>query len=346
MRLNLAYVGVGILLLTQGCGQPSNVQESATASYVKQLNGILVMNDISTPGTPLAQVSIFTVRADGTNKKMLTGPGNQFPSWTPDGQIIFVSNRSGSPQIWIMDEDGSNPQQIGNLNLEESGQTIFPAFQRVQMARNGLIAFLHSGDGIWLMQKDGSGLRELVKFRNGAGDAPALALSATWLTFTAPADATPGHTEIFRINTDGTGLQQLTFPTDPNYPDANASSISPDESKVAIYTGTESHPGDSGFSEYHNIGVIQPNGGSRKLLTACHPVPTQQEQDQMRQNPDDCVASDNPSWSPDGQWIIYDRGSLNPDASGTWAIDRNGNNRQRLNPGFPGGGSVPFKFTE
>jgi TolB protein len=208
MRLNLAYVAVGILLLTQGCGQSPTVQESTTASYVKQ-HGILVMNDISTPGTPLAQASIFTVRADGTNKKMLTGPGNQAPSWTPDGKIIFVSNRSGSPQIWIMDEDGSNPQQIGNLSL--NGQII-----RVQMAKNGLIAFLHSGDGIWLMQKDGSGLRELVTFRNGAGDAPSLALSATWLTFTAPAEATPGHTEIFRINTDGTGLRQLQFAGTPN----------------------------------------------------------------------------------------------------------------------------------
>jgi len=294
------------------------------------------MNDISTPGTPLDQVSIFTVRADGTGKTMLTGPGNEYPSWTPDGKIIFVSNRSGSPQIWIMDADGTNPKQIGNLNLNGH-------ITRVQMAKNGLIAFLHTGDGIWLMQKDGSGLQELVKFENGAGDAPSLALSGSWLTYTAPADATPGHNEIFRINTDGTGLKQLTFTGDPHYPDANASSISPDETRVAIYTGTESHPGDTGLTEYHNIGVIPADGGARKLLTTCHPVKTQQEQEQMAHNPDDCVTSDNPSWSSDGQWIIYDRGSLNPDAGGTWVMDFNGQNHQRLNPATAGGGSVPLE---
>jgi Tol biopolymer transport system component len=319
-----------------GCSSTStNSANVSTSTYLTQ-HGLLVLNDISSPGTTLDQVSIFTVRADGTGKKMLTGPGNQYPSWTPDGKIIFVSNRSGSPQIWIMDEDATNPKQIGNVQMSP--------ITRVQMAKNGLIAFLHSGDGIWLMQKDGSGLRQLVKFANGAGDAPSLALSGTWLTFTS-GYAIPGHNEIFRINTDGTGLKQLTFPTDPDYPDANASSISPDETIVAIYTGVESHPNDTPLTWGHrNIALIDSNGGARKLVTACQPVTTQQELQNL--SPDKCLTSDNPSWSPDGQWIIYDRGSFNPDGSGTWAIDVNGKNIQRLNPAFAGGGNVPLKFTE
>ena len=51
-------------------------------------------------------------------------------------------------------------------------------------------------------------------------------------------------------------------------------------------------------------------------------------------SPEDCVASNNPSRSSDGKWIIYDRGSFNPDGSATWAIDLKGNKHQRLFRGY------------
>src|SRR5260221_4577317 len=122
------------------------------------LDGVLVSGDITTPGTPLANVSIYTVHADGTAKTMLTGPGNQYPSWTPDGRIIFVSNRSGAPQIWIMDADGANAAQIGDL----SSLGAITELGRVQQATTGLIAFKSTGDGIWLMDGDGAHLRQVV----------------------------------------------------------------------------------------------------------------------------------------------------------------------------------------
>ena len=299
-------------------------------------DGVLLLDDMAMPGAHLEVTSFYSIRADGTDQQMLTGPGNQYPSWTPDGRIIFVSNRSGSAQIWIMDADGTNAAQIGQIH---------PAIEitRVQMASTGLIAFRAGGDGIWLMEADGSNLREVVTFDHGAGDAPSLARSGTWLTYTAPAPDTPGHNEIFRINTDGTGKEQLTFPDDPDYPDGNASAISPDESQVAIYTGVESHQGDTPLTWAHrNIGLIGPHGGTRTLLTACRPVTTQAELDALTAA--DCITSDNPSWSTDGRWIIYDRGSPNADGAGTYTIDSTGQHMQRLSPSFAGGGCVPFRF--
>jgi TolB protein len=35
------------------------------------------------------------------------------PTWSPDGkQIAFVSDREGSPQIWVMSSDGSNQRRV------------------------------------------------------------------------------------------------------------------------------------------------------------------------------------------------------------------------------------------
>jgi TolB protein len=52
--------------------------------------------------TAIAQQDIWTVDADGTNKRRLTdGNGSSLtPAWGADNRVFFVSNRSGSENIW------------------------------------------------------------------------------------------------------------------------------------------------------------------------------------------------------------------------------------------------------
>lgn len=56
-----------------------------------------------------------------------SGGGSMDPGWSPDGkQIVFASNRSGTPAIWVVNKDGSNPRQLTN----QDQFVRFPIWQR------------------------------------------------------------------------------------------------------------------------------------------------------------------------------------------------------------------------
>ncbi len=63
---------------------------------------------------------------DLTGGSAITSTGdNQDPAWSADGQkIAFTSDRSGSIQVWTMNANGSNQQQL----TTESGDTSAPAW--------------------------------------------------------------------------------------------------------------------------------------------------------------------------------------------------------------------------
>jgi TolB protein len=60
-------------------------------------------------------MNIMTISPDGKDpSKLTTGAGsNENPSWSPDGRhIVFMSTRTGSAEIFMMDADGKNPKRI------------------------------------------------------------------------------------------------------------------------------------------------------------------------------------------------------------------------------------------
>jgi TolB protein len=62
------------------------------------------------------QVATFMVRPDGTGIRQLTaGAASEgFPAWSPDGSTIAFS---AGERLWVMNDDGSDPQQITRCRL-------------------------------------------------------------------------------------------------------------------------------------------------------------------------------------------------------------------------------------
>jgi hypothetical protein len=307
-------------------GADGGTGAAPSADTVKQRTRLLV-GELPAPGKPGAS-SVYSVRSDGTEKTLLTDDGGM-PSWTPDGAVIFVSSRSGSAQIWTMDDHGSDPKQLGSLppNLSPFMPQLAKGDRVVFMA-NDPNAPSEANIGVWTMLRDGSDLRQVT-----TGQQPFLAPSGTWIAYTVQT-AAPYHREIWRIDVDGTNARALTSVGDPDYPDANAPSISPDESTVAFFSGKESDDGAAGFTQsvftfgHRNVAVVPAAGGPRRTLTPCQPVTTDAELEAATRASGKCIAADNPAWSPDGAWLIFDAGFR--DGTETWMVSSDGVGFQRF----------------
>jgi TolB protein len=68
---------------------------------------------------------IFVSSPDGAGRRNLTRFRgiDTSPTWSPTGtQIAFISDRTGSPQVWVMDADGSNVRRL----VQEGGHCDSP----------------------------------------------------------------------------------------------------------------------------------------------------------------------------------------------------------------------------
>lgn len=145
-------------------------------TQVTDAGGYLVFPDFNPAGTKIASSGsksgaeesdvYVTNLATGRTRALTQQPpgggvfNGDFPAYSPDGRrIAFVSERSGSAQIWVMNADGSHERQ---LTFDDTWKGQLPDWS----PDGKWIAYGATDpdgvDDIWIMRADGSDQRRLT----------------------------------------------------------------------------------------------------------------------------------------------------------------------------------------
>jgi TolB protein len=134
------------------------------------------------------------------------------PQWSPSGHdIVFTSDRTGSPQVYIMDADGvSTPRRISFVGSNYCDSAAWSP-------KGDKIAFVARLNGVFdihVCEVDGSNPKRLTQGLSNNED-PFWSPNGQMLTFSS--DRT-GNSQIWVMGSDGSNPRQLTrrgFNTSP-----------------------------------------------------------------------------------------------------------------------------------
>lgn len=147
---------------------------------------------------------LWLMKPDGSNAHRLTNRDDIDPSWSPDGSMIsFASSRAGARQLFVMNADGSNIQQVTNLNNMGGRNTWSPDGTKLAFYRGEF-----GNRNIYVINVDGTGLVKLTDGGDNLG--PSWSPDGNWIAFTSFRD---GNNEIYIVHPDGTGLTRITNST-------------------------------------------------------------------------------------------------------------------------------------
>lgn len=296
-----------LVVAAAGCGGGGGGVEPNDAN--PSVNGRIIVSELL--GGPCgASSQIISYASDGTDPRFLTASGsNIMPAAAPDGRTILFSSCVGDVrEIFVMDSDGANRQQLS------SGTQGAGNFTPIYSPDQRRIAFSAVRDGdtnpeVWVMNADGTGATRLTQTPPALpGQQFVWSLHPTWSADgqqIAYASTVSGSTQIWIMNSDGTDQRQLTFGLGPDYPDANVPHWSLDGSKVTFWSGFE--------GQYGDVWTMDPDGSNPVRVTATP----------------DVVNSDDPHWSPDGTKIVFGRGASEQPRS-MWVIDLDTGNESEI----------------
>jgi Tol biopolymer transport system component len=94
---------------------------------------------------------IYTMDADGSNKKQLT-KNNDFeddPGWSPNGKkIVFTSQRDpGNSELYKMNADGSSQKRLTKNGVPDSDPVFSPDGKKIAFTSNATIHEMNAKDG-------------------------------------------------------------------------------------------------------------------------------------------------------------------------------------------------------
>ncbi|MBK9528356.1 MAG: PD40 domain-containing protein [Acidobacteria bacterium] len=159
----------------------------------------------------------------GSLKQVTRGPnkyeGQSGLRWTPDGKIVYNLLSGISPDVWIMNGDGSNPRQL--TQTRGANPVVSPDGRYIVFVRN---------QSIWRMDIDGGNPKQLTE----KGNFPDISPDGRWVVYEI---WNPGENGLWKVSIDGGEPVRLT-----DYSSGRAA-VSPDGKSIAFsYREQENSP--------------------------------------------------------------------------------------------------------
>jgi TolB protein len=206
---------------------------------------------------------IFKMNPDGTGVVKLTDSEDfsDAAGWSPDGeQIAFASDRRNGAErreIYVMDADGSHVRRVSTLPeaaFSDQAPRFSPNGNRLVFTR---YITEPAPSALFTVRLDGSGLRQLTPWGNGAGDAD-FSPGGKKLVFEANPQKNC-YGEIYTVEADGQHLTNIT----KNWCQAGSSDPvwSPNGKKI-LFTQAHAFSGGFGF----DLATMNPDGSKRHFI--------------------------------------------------------------------------------
>ena len=224
------------ILINDTGAEPAISPQSSLLAYDRGSHGLNIWQlELSAAGH--SQASILVPLTGQTDQ----GPGPQF---SPDGQkLAFMSDRSGTMEIWVSNRDGRNPVQltaIGNAGTPrwspDSKSIVFDANRK-------------SGAGLYTVALGGRAAPRLLTPDGTEDRCPSWSHDGKWIYF---ASRRTGRFEVWKIPAEGGTPVQLTRKG------GHAALESPDGKRVFYAKSPFAYP---------EIWQVPVNGGEEKILS-------------------------------------------------------------------------------
>jgi Tol biopolymer transport system component len=255
-------------------------------------------------------MDIFTGKLDGSDERRLTsGPGqDQYPAWSPDGsKIAFARNIDGQWELWVMDGDGSHQRQVTQGGAQVKQEPAWSPDGRFLAFKSG-----YRYGCCWVLKIAVLDLQtgDTTEVTAGPDDrSPAWSPDGTRMAFTGRSGNADEDFDMFVVNRDGTGLQNVTR-AERNFSGEayHSPQWSNDGSRILVYYQRP----DNG-----DILTMTPHGTERRSVTT----------DRSLAAGSTCAGTlQSPSWSPDERQVVFHG------CDGLRIVDLDGSNLRRLDP--------------
>lgn len=301
---SLMFGGFEIFTIDSDGGDLARLTDAAGSSTTPDFQAIppLGVNGKIAFASANGDGEISVIGSDGGQTVRLTREGDSYPRWSPDGlKIAFVSNRTGNPQIYTINPDGTGETVLVRSAIPDSFPAWSPDGKRLAFIRSDGIH-----DEVYVINSDGAGEERLTE---GAKASAGLAWSpdGRQIAFTNIKD---GNEEIYVMDDDGDDQENLTHNAAGDY----LPSWSPDGTRIAFVSTRDGN---------EEIYLMNPDGTELTRLT------------------NNASSDSHPDWSPDGTEIVFsstrdDRDSeiYLMDADGTDVVRLTQNSYDDLEPDF------------